>query len=92
MGMMFNEPLLTGHRDEVLRAIRHVRNRWRIRVALRGMSVFAAAVLGTFLASLLRSRAVQVQPGRDRRVSHRHLPRACSGSGGGCSSVRSHVP
>ena len=49
--MMFNQPLLTGHRDEVLRAIRHVRNRWRIRVAVRGIAVLAAAVLGTFLAS-----------------------------------------
>ena len=48
---MFNEPLLTGDRDEILRAIRHVRNRWRLRLALRGAAVLAAAALGTLLAS-----------------------------------------
>lgn len=46
-----NEPLLTGDRDEILRVIRHVRNRWRLRVAVRGVSVLLAAALGTFLAS-----------------------------------------
>ena len=45
------EPLLTGDRDEILRVIRHVRNRWRLRVAVRGFSVLVAAALGTFLAS-----------------------------------------
>ena len=48
---MLNEPLLTGDRDEVLRAIRHVRNRWRLRLALRGVAVLVAAALGTLLAS-----------------------------------------
>ena len=48
---MFNEPLLTGSRDEILRAIRHVRNRWRLRVALRGVAVLVAAALGTLLIS-----------------------------------------
>ena len=46
-----NEPQFTGSRDEVLRVIRHVRNRWRLRVAVRGVSVLIAAALGTFLAS-----------------------------------------
>ncbi len=46
-----NEPQFTGGRDEVLRVIRHVRNRWRLRVAVRGFSVLIAAALGTFLAS-----------------------------------------
>ena len=48
---MFNEPLLTGDTDEILRAIRHVRNRWRLRVALRGIAVLIAAALGTLLVS-----------------------------------------
>ncbi len=48
---MRNEPLLTGDRNEVLRAVRHVRNRWRLRVALRGIAVLLAAALGTLLAS-----------------------------------------
>ena len=60
---MFNEPLLTGHRDDVIRAIRHVRNRWRIRVAVRGMAVFAAAVLGTFLASSYGLELFRFSPG-----------------------------
>ena len=49
--MTSNEPQFTGGRDEVLRVIRHVRNRWRLRVAVRGVSVLIAAALGTFLAS-----------------------------------------
>ena len=48
---MRNQPLLTGDRNEVLRAVRHVRNRWRLRVALRGIAVLLAAALGTLLAS-----------------------------------------
>ena len=48
---MRDEPLLTGDRDEVLRAIRHVRNRWRLRLGLRGVAVLVAAALGTLLAS-----------------------------------------
>ena len=48
---MLNEPLLTGERDELLRAIRHVRNRWRLRVGLRSVAVLVAAALGTLLAS-----------------------------------------
>ncbi len=48
---MRDEPLLTGDRNEILRAIRHVRNRWRLRLALRGVAVLVAAALGTLLAS-----------------------------------------
>ena len=48
---MLNEPLLTGERDEILRAIRHVRNRWRFRVGLRSIAVLVAAALGTLLVS-----------------------------------------
>ncbi len=50
---MFNQPLFTADRDEILRAIRHVRNRWRLRVALRGGAVLVAAALGTLLVSSL---------------------------------------
>ena len=46
-----NEPQFTGSRNEVFRVVRHVRNRWRLRVAVRGISVLIAAALGTFLAS-----------------------------------------
>ena len=49
--MIRNQPLFTGDTDEILRAIRHVRNRWRLRVALRGVAVLMAAVLGTLLLS-----------------------------------------
>ena len=49
--MTHNEPRFTGSRDDVLRVIRHVRSRWRLRVAVRGVSVLVAAALGTFLAS-----------------------------------------
>lgn len=48
---MFNEPLLPADRDEILSAIRHIRNRWRLRVALRGGAVLVAAALGTLVIS-----------------------------------------
>ena len=48
---MFDQPLFTSGRDEILRAIRHVRNRWRLRVALRGVAVLLAAALGTLVLS-----------------------------------------
>ena len=49
--MLSNQPLFTGDRDEIFRAIRHVRNRWRLRVALRGVAVLLAAALGTLIVS-----------------------------------------
>ena len=48
---MFNGSMLTGGQDEILDAIRQVRNRWRLRVALRGIAVLVAASLGTLLVS-----------------------------------------
>ena len=48
---MFNGSMLTGGHDEILDAIRQVRNRWRLRVALRGIAVLVAASLGTLLVS-----------------------------------------
>ena len=61
--MMFNEPLFTGDRDELLRAIRHVRNRWRLRVAVRGIAVLVAAALGTFLVSSYGLELFKFSPG-----------------------------
>ena len=49
--MVSNQPLFSGDRDEIFRAIRHVRNRWRLRVALRGAAVLLAAALGTLVLS-----------------------------------------
>ncbi len=49
--MTDNRPRFTGSSAEILRVIRQVRNRWRLRVAVRGVSVLVAAALGTFLAS-----------------------------------------
>ncbi len=60
---MLNEPLLTGERDEILRAIRHVRNRWRLRVALRSVAVLVAAALGTLLASSYGLEVMKFSPG-----------------------------
>ena len=60
---MFNEPLLTGDRDEILRAIRHVRNRWRLRVALRSVAVLLAAALGTLLVSSYGLELYRFSPG-----------------------------
>ena len=60
---MRNQPLLTGDRNEVLRAVRHVRNRWRLRVALRGVAVLLAAALGTLLASSFGLELLRFDPG-----------------------------
>ena len=60
---MFNQPLFTGDRDEILRAIRHVRNRWRLRVALRGLTVLLAAGLGTLLLSSYGLEVYKFSPG-----------------------------
>jgi hypothetical protein len=51
MGKMFSEPLFTGGRNEILRAISSVRNRWRLRVAIRGISVLVVSALSAFLIS-----------------------------------------
>ena len=61
--MGFNEPFFTGDRDELLRAIRHVRNRWRLRVAVRGIAVLVAAALGTFLVSSYGLELFKFSPG-----------------------------
>ena len=60
---MFNEPIFTGDRVEILRAIRHVRNRWRLRVALRGVAVLVAAALGTLIISSYGLELFKFSPG-----------------------------
>lgn len=51
MGIISVQPLFTTDRDEILRVIRQVRNRWRLRIALRGFAVVIAALLGTLVVS-----------------------------------------
>jgi len=60
---MFNEPSVTGDSNEILRAIRQVRNRWRLRVALRGVAVLIAAALGTLLVSSYGLEVFRFSPG-----------------------------
>ena len=60
---MFNEPSVTGDSNEILRAIRQVRNRWRLRVALRGVAVLIAAALGTLLVSSYGLEIFRFSPG-----------------------------
>ena len=60
---MFNEPSVTGDSNEILRAIRQVRNRWRLRVALRGVAVLIAAALGTLLVSSYGLEVYRFSPG-----------------------------
>ena len=51
MGIISDQSLLPTDRDEILRVIRQVRNRWRLRIALRGFAVVIAALLGTLVVS-----------------------------------------
>ena len=51
MGIISGQSLLPTDRDEILRVIRQVRNRWRLRIALRGFAVVIAALLGTLVVS-----------------------------------------
>ena len=48
---MLRTPWSSGSRDELFDVIRRVRNRWRLRVLLRGTAVVAAAGVAAFLAS-----------------------------------------
>ena len=41
----------SGGRHDMVDVIRRVRNRWRLRIAMRGVAVLAAAGLGAFLVS-----------------------------------------
>ena len=48
---MLRTPWSSGNRDDLFNVIRRVRNRWRLRVAMRGTAVVAAAGLAAFLLS-----------------------------------------
>ena len=90
---MRNEPLLTGDRNEVLRAVRHVRNRWRLRVALRGIAVLLAAALGTLLASSYGLELFKFDPGQSSDSGLR--PTWCfspAAGGSSCGRFRAACP
>ena len=48
---MLRNPWSSGSRDDLFDVIRRVRNRWRLRVAMRGTAIVAAAGLAAFLLS-----------------------------------------
>ena len=48
---MFSNLWSSGGPEDLVGVIRRVRNRWRVRIALRGLAVVLAAGLGAFLAS-----------------------------------------
>ena len=48
---MLSNPWSSGGRNDLMDVIRRVRNRWRLRIALRGAAVLLAAGLGAFLLS-----------------------------------------
>tara|TARA_B100001123_G_scaffold450277_1_gene619776 strand:+ start:6748 stop:10206 length:3459 start_codon:yes stop_codon:yes gene_type:complete len=60
--MIRHEPDFSTDRNEILRVIRQVRNRWRLRIAFRGTSVLIAAALGTFLASSFGLEVFKFEP------------------------------
>ena len=41
----------SGGRHDLVEVIRRVRNRWRLRIAMRGVAILAGAGLGAFLVS-----------------------------------------
>ena len=60
---MFNEPVLITDREDLLRAIRQVRNRWRLKVLLRGAAAVVGVGLAAFLLSAYRLEAFRFSPG-----------------------------
>ena len=48
---MFNEPRLSANHGDLVRVVRHVRGRWRLKIAMRG----SAIVLGASILALLLS-------------------------------------
>ena len=76
-----------GHRAELVEVIRKIRNRWRLKLALRGVVVVVAGSVIALLLSASGLEALRFSAGRDRRVPRRSSP-SCSrpwprsGSGG----------
>ena len=46
---MLSNSWSSGGRNDLVAVIRRVRNRWRLRIALRGLAVMLAAGLAAFL-------------------------------------------
>ena len=62
---MITETTSSWHRDEFIRAIRQVRRRWRLKVALRGVTLVAGVGLAAFLAKAFDGfRRGQAIPGQ----------------------------
>ena len=76
---MFNEPILITDREDLLRAIRQVRNRWRLKVLLRGTAAVVGAGPGGVPGVGLRPRDVPLQPGRGRGLPRRACTRSSLG-------------
>ena len=60
--MIRHEPDFSTDRNEILRVIKQVRNRWRLRIVFRGTSVLLAAALGIFLASSFGLEVFRFEP------------------------------
>ena len=60
---MMTDATPSWHRDELIRAIRQVRRRWRMKVALRGLTLVAGAGLVAFLASAFGLEQLRFSPG-----------------------------
>ena len=48
---MFNEPRLSSNHDDLVRVVRHVRGRWRLKIAMRGSAIVLGASILAFLLS-----------------------------------------
>ena len=48
---MFNEPRLSSNHDDLVRVVRHVRGRWRLKIAMRGSAIVLGAGTLAFLLS-----------------------------------------
>ena len=48
---MFNEPRLSANHDDLVRVVRHVRGRWRLKIAMRGSAIVLGAGILAFLLS-----------------------------------------
>ena len=48
---MFNEPRLSSNHDDLVRVVRHVRGRWRLKIATRGSAIVLGAGTLAFLLS-----------------------------------------
>ncbi len=80
-----------GHRAELVEVIRQIRNRWRLKLALRGVVVVVAGSLLALLALGVRPRSAQVQRTGDHRVS-RDRRGGLRRAGGGVALAAAQAP